>query len=352
MIWDDLHFSFKDVMHHNADIYCLLSGREAGKSTAAVKFLLDKHMKTKKSRAIWLLRQKSQLNKAFYRTFLNDFEDYPFVLKHNAVYYKENDKEIDLDEDIPVITFHAVSTGNKDIKQTKYKDVEDVVYDEFLIDHTLPNERYLQKEAEILFKIWDTIQRRAGRKTKLWLLGNPYSMINPYFTWLRVEAKEVEKRLDKFYKPYGNRMLIYYFSVHPELLKAKENTTYGFFSKMNKDYYEHTFKSHTKYKPMFPVRPFKNYNTKRYMFKVKIEGTMLEFWNVGVALYIAENEYKKDKPIAIDFDSFEGSATYHNPAHPLYDTIRQVKRMISSRVDVVLESSNIENAVKLFVKQV
>lgn len=349
--WDDKHFRVVDIGHHNSDINILLSGREAGKSTALVYFLLNLYMKNKRSKFVWLLRQKSQLNKMFYQTFLNDFEDYPYVMSKNKVYYYDKKSMIHPDYDNPIGHFGAVSTGNKDFKQTKLKDVENIVYDEFLIDHTLPNERYLNKEAEILFKIWDTIQRRAGRKTRLWLLGNPYSMINPYFRWLKIEPKQVEKRRDKIYKPYGNKVLVYYFSVHPDLLEEKTNTTYGFFSKMNEEYYQHTFLSDTKYKPMFPTQAFDKLNNKTYMFKVKIDNTTLEFWNIGNGIYIAEKEYKKDNAIALDFDSFEGSAVLNNKDHYLYELIKRIQGMVSNRMDVYIESNNIENAVKLFAKQ-
>jgi len=349
--WDDKHFRVVDIGHHNADINILLSGREAGKSTALVYFLLNLYMKDKKSKFVWLLRQKSQLNKMFYQTFLNDFEDYPFVMAKNQVFYYDKKKMLHPNYDDPIGFFGAVSTGNKDFKQTKLKDVRNIVYDEFLIDHTLPNEKYLNKEAEVLFKIWDTIQRRAGRKTRLWLLGNPYSMINPYFRWLGIESKEVEKRQDKIYKPFGNRILIYYFSVHPDLLEQKESTTYGFFSKKNDEYYRHTFQSEVKYKPMFPTMKFDKINNKKYIFKVKIDNTMLEFWDVEYGIFIAEKEYKKDNAIALDFDSFEGNAVLNNRDHPLYDLIKRIQGMVSNRLDVIIESSNIENAVKLFAKQ-
>lgn len=350
IVWDDLHYNTNETRTHNCDVNILLSGREAGKSTAVLKMLLDNYEKNG-SRFIWLLRQKSQLNKEFYDSFLDDFDDRNFIMYRNRVHYV--DPKTKIMNEKPLGYFFGLSVANKEIKQTKLTDIDMIVYDEFLIDHTLPNERYLPNEAEVLFKVWETVQRRSRNyKTQLWMLGNPYSLINPYFKWMNIEPKEVERRRNKFYKPYGNRVLVYYFDVHPKLLKRKEETTYGFFSMKNETYYQHTFKSQQKYRRMFPTKPFKYYNNKTYMFKVKIDNTMLEFWNIGVGIYIAENEYKKDRPIAMDFDSFEGPAIYNNPMHPLYDTIKKVKWMISSRLDVVLESSNIENAVKLFAKQV
>ena len=120
---------------------------------------------------------------------------------------------------------------------------------------------------------------------------------------------------------------------------------------MNEEYYQHTFLSDTKYKPMFPTQPFDKVNNKTYMFKVKIDNTTLEFWNIGTGIYIAEKEYKKDNAIALDFDSFEGSAVLNNRDHYLYELIKRIQGMVSNRMDVYIESNNIENAVKLFAKQ-
>src|SRR5690554_6869600 len=69
IVWDDLHYNTNETRTHNCDVNILLSGREAGKSTAVLKMLLDNYEKNG-SRFIWLLRQKSQLNKEFYDSFL------------------------------------------------------------------------------------------------------------------------------------------------------------------------------------------------------------------------------------------------------------------------------------------
>ena len=102
---------------------------------------------------------------------------------------------------------------------------------------------------------------------------------------------------------------------------------------------------------MFPVSKFSKHNNKTYLFKVKINNQILEFWKTGFGLYIASNEYKKDRPLAMDFDSFIDDALYLRNDNPISEMIKATQRMISMRLDVELESSSIENAVKLFSKQ-
>ncbi len=349
MIWDDIHYNTNETRTHNCDVNYLLSGREAGKSTAVLRMIIEHYIKHKEG-AIWLLRQKSQLNKQFFETFLNDFEDFPVIMFRKVVYMQDREDPTKPDLDREVISFFGLATANKDIKQTKPKDKRFMVYDEFLIDHTLPHERYLPREAEVLFKVWETVLRRSNRRTQLWLLGNPYSLINPYFAYMKINPKEVEKRINKFYKPYP-KVLVYYFEVHPDLLKEKDDTTYGFLSKLNPDYYDHTFKSKVRYKSMFPVRKFTFYNNKTYLFAIKIEGKVLEFWDIGSGgIYVAENRYKKDTPIAVDFDSFNNDSTLLTTKHHMYDIIRNTRHIVANRTDVVVESSNIEDLLKLFAK--
>lgn len=145
---------------------------------------------------------------------------------------------------------------------------------------------------------------------------------------------------------------MYYFEVHPDLLKEKEATTYGAIAKQHKDYYEHTFKSKVKYREMFAVKPFNEINNKSYLLKIKIVNKIIEFWDIGAGgIYCAANEYKKDNPIAMDFDSFNGNSELFNSMHPYAKLIREIKSTVAARQDVVIENSSIEDALKIFVKQ-
>jgi len=81
-----------------------------------------------------------------------------------------------------IVRFAALSTSYQ-MKGTEYPDVDTIVYDECF---TAPGGHYLQDEPERLRRLWITVNRqRIGRdgraKTRVYMLGNPIELDNPYF---------------------------------------------------------------------------------------------------------------------------------------------------------------------------
>jgi len=81
-----------------------------------------------------------------------------------------------------IVRFAALSTSYQ-MKGTEYPDVDTIVYDECF---AAPGFRYLIEEVERLRRLWITVNRqrvdRHGRaRTRLYLLGNPIQLDNPYF---------------------------------------------------------------------------------------------------------------------------------------------------------------------------
>lgn len=81
-----------------------------------------------------------------------------------------------------IVRFAALSTSYQ-MKGTEYPDVDTIAYDECFAS---PGLRYLTDEVERLRRLWITVNRsRVGRdgraKTRIYLLGNPIELDNPYF---------------------------------------------------------------------------------------------------------------------------------------------------------------------------
>lgn len=81
-----------------------------------------------------------------------------------------------------IVRFAALSTSYQ-MKGTEYPDVDTIIYDECF---AAPGLRYLPDEVERLRRLWITVNRsRRGRdgraRTRLYLLGNPIALDNPYF---------------------------------------------------------------------------------------------------------------------------------------------------------------------------
>ena len=81
-----------------------------------------------------------------------------------------------------IVRFAALSTSYQ-MKGTEYPDVDTIVYDECF---TAPGKPYLVDEIEKLRRLWITVNRsRTGRdgraRTRIYMLGNPIELDNPYF---------------------------------------------------------------------------------------------------------------------------------------------------------------------------
>ena len=94
-----------------------------------------------------------------------------------------------------IVRFAALSTSYQ-MKGTEYPLVDTIVYDECF---AAPGGRYLEGEPERLRRLWITVNRqRTGKdgraKTRLYLLGNPIALDNPYFLeWLFDGLREWQK---------------------------------------------------------------------------------------------------------------------------------------------------------------
>lgn len=97
-----------------------------------------------------------------------------------------------------IVRFAALSTSYQ-MKGTEYPDVDTIVYDECF---AAPGMRYLTDEIDRLRRLWITVNRsrtdRQGRaKTRLYLLGNPIQLDNPYFLeWGFDGSREWQKGKD------------------------------------------------------------------------------------------------------------------------------------------------------------
>lgn len=81
-----------------------------------------------------------------------------------------------------IVRFAALSTSYQ-MKGTEFPEVDTIVYDECF---AAPGMRYLVDEVERLRRLWITVNRsrvdRQGRaRTRVYLLGNPIQLDNPYF---------------------------------------------------------------------------------------------------------------------------------------------------------------------------
>lgn len=104
-----------------------------------------------------------------------------------------------------IVRFAALSTSYQ-MKGTEYPNVDVIVYDECF---TATGKPYLVDEVEKLRRLWITVNReRKGRdgrsRTRLYLLGNPLTLDNPYFLeWMFNGLSEWQKGYGTTHKVDG-----------------------------------------------------------------------------------------------------------------------------------------------------
>lgn len=129
---------------------------------------------------MWVRRSLTELSPAkvgFFDSIAENYPGFDFRVEGNA-------GQVKTDGGVwrTIVRFAALSTSYQ-MKGTEFPDVDTIVYDECFAS---PGMRYLTDEVERLRRLWITVNRqRVGRdgrsKTRLYLLGNPIALDNPYF---------------------------------------------------------------------------------------------------------------------------------------------------------------------------
>ena len=95
------------------------------------------------------------------------------------------------------------------------------MFDEFIIDTTTSQQRYIADEVTAFFELYESVARPGARDydVRCWFLGNAISQTNPYFDYLDLSMpfkSDIWKRGD----------MLVQLVAPPELIKAKKNTRF------------------------------------------------------------------------------------------------------------------------------
>jgi hypothetical protein len=120
-------------------------------------------------------------------------------------------------------------------RSTSKPHVKRILYDEFLIDDTSANMKYLNggEEYFLFLNFYETIAR--GRDIPVLFIGNAFSMVNPYFIALGIRISSIED--NKIYKGAAWTVV---FWKDPEFLAVRAETQFFQATKGSK-FSEHAF---------------------------------------------------------------------------------------------------------------
>lgn len=192
--------SMKDINGEKPEIYICTSNRNAGKTTYFSRYAINKFIKQKKLFAL-LYRYDYDLEQAGEKFFSNVQMFFPESEMISRSGGEGKFQELFLDKEK---CGYALALNNaKYYRQFSnyFSDVDLILFDEFQPEDSSD---YVRNEIQKFRSIHVSIARGNGKQVRyvpVILIGNPYSLLNPYYTALNVGSRL--KKETKFLRGSG-----------------------------------------------------------------------------------------------------------------------------------------------------
>ena len=244
-----------------------IGARGCGKTTGAIRYIIDQHIKNPNYEAVWVRRYKEERNE-IEKTFFDGIVNKNFYPNHEF----KTRAHIGYMDGVPIIRFAALSV-DKRRKGITSPNVRLMVFDEFLLDK---GARYIPDEFTAFLSFYDTIARPADperERVPVLMLANAMTMVNPYFTQWRVMFNE--KGQFKTKAVFAQILAddeFYQVSQHSEFAEAIKGT----------HYYEHSIKNEflLDNNNFIEQRSTLSRHICNFIFNNKTIGVWID-WNVG-----------------------------------------------------------------------
>lgn len=219
-IFDDIHYSFREIDGYNKAINFVASPRELGKTTTFWYKKAFCSWKKNKKPWLYLVRQANEITEELLDGILlpiNKFseEQIDFQYQRGALESGVLDVKINGELFFRVV---ALSCKLRRIKLSLIRDIAGVFMDEYIIDPK-NQEKYLPNEAGKIKEIYTTYRRESDGILKMYFVGNLYSLYNPIWLWLGVDTNKIREAITKGESIVltGENWLVQFKMLTPEL---------------------------------------------------------------------------------------------------------------------------------------
>lgn len=184
--------SLMDIDGKRPEIYICTSNRSAGKTVFFSRLLVNRWLKKKQKFAL-LYRYNYELDNCadkFFKDINNLF--FPNMTMTSKRKCKGMYHELYLDD---ANCGYAIALNNADtIKKYShlFSDVENILFDEFQSE----TNNYTDREVEKFISIHTSIARGNGLQSRyvpVFMVSNPVSLLNPYYTALKISSRLTEQ---------------------------------------------------------------------------------------------------------------------------------------------------------------
>lgn len=185
-------YDYRAIRSRNALISIVAGPRSIGKTYGLKVDEVDKAIRNDRQ-IMWVRRNLVELTLAksgFFDTIAPRYPGFDFRVEGNA-----GQVRTDGGKWRTIVRFISLTVAHQ-AKGTEFPLVDTIVYDECFAP---PGARYLPGEVDVVRELWITVNRqRTGRdgraRTRLYLLGNPLALDNPYFLeWGFDSSREWQK---------------------------------------------------------------------------------------------------------------------------------------------------------------
>lgn len=190
-ICDDIHYDSKNIDSYNKVFNFVVSCREPGKSTTLWRKVYQAFRKEGRPSLV-LRRQIVDITEQYINdisTLLHKFTGVYYNLKWNKQDIKQGMIDVKLNGKL-FFRVIALSAPMSRLKSMIIENVKYMMMDEFICNLRL-GEKYLKDEPMRVKEVFTTYNRESDG-IKCYFFGNPYSLYNPYFSWLNVDTTKLK----------------------------------------------------------------------------------------------------------------------------------------------------------------
>lgn len=173
------YYDFGPLLSYNAVYNFAVGGRGIGKTYGAKKKAIKRNIRTGEQ-FIYLRRYQEELvvRDTFFADIQHEFPEWDFRANGNIFEKAPVSTRDERKREWTVMGYLvALSTAQK-LKSISYHKVTTIIFDEFILEKGFV--RYLPDEANVFNNFYSTVDRGQD-KTRVFLLANAVSIMNPYF---------------------------------------------------------------------------------------------------------------------------------------------------------------------------
>lgn len=201
---------------HNCMFNFIHGIRGSGKTYGLLYDLVDRYSK-KGNQFLYLRRTEEELQKLTTQKSGRLFNHVQVEFPGNSLWCEANVLHIDNE----VCGYAAALSTARKMKSDALGRITDIMFDEFIIDDTVSQQRYLKDEVTAFLELCETIARPGSRDYEVtyWFLGNAIKSTNPYSDYFGLEL------------PYNGDIwkrgeFLVQMVAPPELVEAKKKTRF------------------------------------------------------------------------------------------------------------------------------